>query len=219
MSRHLKNIVKDRISATIGRFCPLPANATPHAKSVSYFETVDLLNWVRGAIDHAYEGRQRRKRIVVRPSRHRKGYHELYTYHFPTRWPQACEDNRTLIKLAQRQAHDLEHDFSRTGLEYRIRFLTHYFRVFRCGLNPEPGFKPYAYFYQYTYVAILRDLYAAQAAAHAPQSAEQAQSASSEEVTFAPICERRPFQANGIRRSLRPQTITPLSTPLSTPRR
>ena len=200
MSRHLKNIVKDRISATIGRFCPLPANATPHTKSVSYFETVDLLNWVRGAIDYAHEGRQRRKRIVVRPSRHRKGYHELYTYHFPTRWSQACEDNRTLIKLAQRQAHDLEHDFSRTGLEYRIRFLTHYFRVFRCGLNPEPGFKPYAYFYQYTYVAILRDLYAAQA-----QKAAQSQ-------TITPLSCSQRYSAGSI-------SITPLSTPLSTPRR
>ena len=69
-------------------------------------------------------------------------------------------------------------------------------------------------------MAILRDLYAARAAAHAPQSAAQnqrsamqAQAVPVEDVTFEPIRPVRPFQAHSMSRSLRPQTVTPLSTP------
>ena len=34
----------------------------------------------------------------------------------------------------------------------------HYFKVFKGGAKPEPGMKPYSRFYQYTYVAIYRQL-------------------------------------------------------------
>jgi hypothetical protein len=105
-------------------------------------------------------------------------------------------------------------------------------------MDPESGFKPYSRFYQYTYVAILRDLYAAQAAqtqqsaAQNQRSATQAQAVPVEDVTFEPIRPVRPFQAwrsqltfgfeKGRRsgrpcrprhhsRSLHSQTITPLS--------
>ena len=108
----------------------------------------------------AKEGRKCRKRIVVRPSRFRAGLHELYTYHFPKHWSAACVANRELIKEAQRQAHALEHDHSIEALEWRVRFFKHYYTVFKGGAKPEPGMKPYSRFYQYTYVAIYRQLQA-----------------------------------------------------------
>ena len=52
-------------------------------------------------------------------------------------------------------------------------FFKHYFNVIRGGAKPEPGMKPYAYFYQYTYVAIYRELKASQKQA--------------EEVSFEPV--------------------------------
>ena len=54
----------------------------------------------------------------------------------------------------------MEHDHSIEALEWRVRFFNHYFRVFRDGEKPEPGLKPYSRFYQYTYVAIYRQLQA-----------------------------------------------------------
>ena len=179
MSRHLKNIIIDGLKQKCATFVQLPPNATPHTRGVRYFYPARGIESIRGAMDHVKEGRQRRKRIIVRPSRFRKGLHELYTYHFPKQWSAACVANRELIKEAQRQAHALEHDHSIEALEWRVRFFNHYFRVFKGGAKPEPGMKPYSRFYQYTYVAIYRELKAAQ------QQAQQTKQL--EEISFEPI--------------------------------
>ena len=161
MSRHLKNIVISRLASTIATFVDLPANASPHTKGVRYFRANVGIKCLWGAMNSLKEGQQRRKHIIVRPSRFRDGLFELYTYHFPTHWSAACVANRELIKEAQRQAHALERDHSMETLEWRVRFLTHYFNVFKAHKKPEPGLKPYSRFYQYTYVAIYRALQAA----------------------------------------------------------
>ena len=200
MSRHLKNIVILGLKATCASFVTLPPNATPHTKGVRYLHLADGMTTLSGAMDLIELGRQRRKRIIVRPSRFRKGLHELYTYHFPTHWSAACVANRELIKEAQRQAHALEHDYSPEAIEWRIRFFKHYFRVVKGGAQPEPGFKRYARFYQYAYVAIYRQLKAEQAAQQAQeQSAQQtpqpfALPASDEDITFDPVV-FRPLRA------------------------
>ena len=98
---------------------------------------------------------------------------------FPNHWSAACVANRELIKEAQRQAHALEHDHSIEALEWRVRFFNHYFTVFKGGAKPEPGMKAYSRFYQYTYVAIYRQLKAEQ---------EQAlQEKQLEDISFEPI--------------------------------
>ena len=150
----------DRLKSSGFEFVSLPAGSTPHKRGVHYFHTCAFLAAIRGAVDMAKEGRKCRKRIVVRPSRFRAGLHELYTYHFPKHWSAACVANRELIKEAQRQAHALEHDHSIEALEWRVRFFKHYYTVFKGGAKPEPGMKPYSRFYQYTYVAIYRQLQA-----------------------------------------------------------
>ena len=154
----MKNIVISGMQAKCATFVALPPNSTPHTKGVRYFRLATGIDSLFGAMDPVKIGRQRRKRIVVRPSRFRIGLHELYTYHFPTHWSAACVANRELIKLAQRQAHALEKDHSAEALEWRVRFLMHYFRVFKGGEQPEPGLKRYSRFYQYTYVCIYRHL-------------------------------------------------------------
>ena len=157
---HLKTKVMDRLKSSGFEFVSLPAGSTPHKRGVHYFHTCAFLTAIRGAVDMAKEGRKCRKRIVVRPSRFRAGLHELYTYHFPPHWSAACVANRELIKEAQKQAHALEHDHSIEALEWRVRFFKHYYTVFKGGAKPEPGMKPYSRFYQYTYVAIYRQLQA-----------------------------------------------------------
>ena len=160
MSRHLKSIIIARLEDRGMRFTSLPSDATPHTRGVRYFHPARGIATISGAMDHYEEGQKYKKRIVVRPSRFRKGLHELYTYHFPRHWSAACLANRELIKEAQRQAHALEHDHSIEALEWRVRFFKHYFTVFKGGEKPEPGLKPYSRFYQYTYVAIYRQLQA-----------------------------------------------------------
>ncbi|MBQ2070060.1 MAG: hypothetical protein II467_03930 [Bacilli bacterium] len=108
------------------------------------------------------EGHRYKKHIVVRRMPYAKGLLQLYTYHFPKTWSAACVANRELIKQAQRQAHALEHAHTPEALEWRIRFFNHYFTVVKGGAKPEPGLKRYARFYQYTYVAIYRQLQAQQ---------------------------------------------------------
>ena len=108
------------------------------------------------------EGHRYKKHIVVRRMPYAKGLLQLYTYHFPKTWSAACVANRELIKQAQRQAHALEHAHTPEALEWRVRFFNHYFTVVKGGAKPEPGLKPYARFYQYTYVAIYRQLQAQQ---------------------------------------------------------
>ena len=126
-----------------------------------------------------------------------------------------------MIKAAQRRAHALEKDYSPEGLEWRIRFFQHYFRVFKCGGKPEEGFKAYSRFYQYTYVAIYRQL------------KEEAQKANEkeveiEEISFEPIDFRprlREF-ASPLRRAynylenqdLQPHDIQEVANPPKIPR-
>ena len=185
MSRHLKTIVINRLAATIATFVDLPANATPHTRGVRYFRACVGVDCLWGAMNTVKEGYKYRKHIVVRPSRHRPGLFELYTYHFPTHWSAACVANRELIKEAQRRAHALERDHSMEALEWRIRFLNHYFNVFKAHKQPEPGLKPYARFYQYTYVSIYRALQSARDAAKSPEISEEKTTPS--DVTFEPI--------------------------------
>ena len=185
MSRHLKNIIISRLQDSVATFVDLPANATPHTKGVRYFYTVENIKCIWGAMNSLKEGRKRRKHIIVRPSRFRRGLFELYTYHFPKTWSAACVENRELIKLAQRQAHALEHDYSPEALEWRLRFFTHYFRVVRGGADPEPGMKRYSRFYQYTYVAIYRELQAARKAAQEPEI--NIDEISANDISFEPV--------------------------------
>ncbi len=173
----------DRLKWDGFEFVSLPAESTPHKWGVHYFHTCAFLTAIRGAVDMVKEGRRCKKRIVVRPSRFRRGLHELYTYHFPKRWSAACVANRELIKEAQRQAHALEHDHSIEALEWRVRFFNHYFRVFKGGAKPEEGMKPYSRFYQYTYVAIYRQLQAERKKAQEPES-----------VSFEPVEPEQPFR-------------------------
>ena len=196
MSRHLKNIVISGMQAKCAMFVSLPPNSTPHTKGVRYFRLAAGFTSISGAMDPVKIGRQRRKRIVERPSRFRIGLHELYTYHFPTHWSAACVANRELIKLAQRQAHALEHDHSPEAYEWKLRFLMHYFRVFKGGEQPEPGIKRYSRFYQYTYVCIYRHLQ--QIAQRAQEKSTQTTSndikqlqTTSEDISFDPIPLRR----------------------------
>ena len=160
MARHLKTIVINRLKWDGFDFVSLPRTDTPHRRGVHYFYPPEAVQYVMGAMDTRKEGQKYKKRIVVRTSRFRKGLHELYTYHFPKHWSAACVANRELIKEAQRQAHALEKDHSIEALEWRVRFFNHYFSVVKGGAKPEEGMKRYARFYQYTYVAIYRQMQA-----------------------------------------------------------
>ena len=160
MAMHLKTIVINRLKWDGFDFVSLPRTDTPHKRGVHYFRPPVEVKTLWGAMDTRKEGRHYKKRIVVRLSRFRAGLHELYTYHFPTKWSAACIANRELIKEAQRQAHALEKDHSIEALEWRVRFFNHYFSVVKGGAKPEEGMKRYARFYQYTYVAIYRQMQA-----------------------------------------------------------
>ena len=154
MGKYLKTRVIERLSATCATFVSLPPDATPSTKGVRYFTTVEGIKTIRGAMDLIREGRKYRKRIVVRPSRHRKGYHELYTYHIPKAWSQACQDNRALLHEARLQAHAIERDHSLEALEWRVQHLANYY-------NPKDGIKPYARLFHYVYFVLQRDMRAA----------------------------------------------------------
>ena len=156
-----------------------------------------------GAMNELKDGRKRRKHIIVRRCSHRPGMLQLYTYHFPKTWSKACVANREIIKLAQRRAHALEHDYTREALEWRIRFFKHYFRVFKAHQQPEPGLKAYSRFYQYVYVCIYRDLKASlqPTEENTMQSSARRSPAESSDVTFEPLSalsyyrQRRPTPA------------------------
>ena len=160
MQKHLKTHIINRLNGAISYFVPPSDVSALHSRGVRYFVPVEGLNAFWGAMNTFKEGRRYRKHIIVRKAPEHNGLLQLYTYHFPKRWSAACVANRELIKEAQRQAHALEHDHSLEALEWRIRFFNHYFRVFKGGAKPEPGLKPYSRFYQYTYVAIYRQLQA-----------------------------------------------------------
>lgn len=221
MRKHLKTRVIDDLKRAGFSFGPLPAGSTPHRRGVHYFHACDGVDYIWGAMDEEKEGRKYKKRIVVRPSRFRDGLMELYTYHFPKQWSEASVANREMIKEAQRRAHALEKDFTPEGLEWRIRFFEHYFRVFKGGGKPEEGMKAYSRFYQYTYVAIYRELQA-----EAKRAKEE--EVNIEDISFEPIEFRPRLQAflSPLRRSynyfrnryLQPPDIQVVINPQNIPR-
>ena len=203
MGKYLKTRVIERLSATCATFISLPAtrrmdgclrrrSGSPASKGVRYFTTVDGIKTFRGAMDLIREGRKYHKRIIVRPSRHRKGYHELYTYHIPKAWSKACQDNRALLHEARLQAHAIERDHSLAALEWRVRHLANYY-------TPKDGIKPYARLFHYVYFVLQRDMRAAKTESPAvlneasePASSSSAQNvraavSSPTEVSFEPI--------------------------------
>ena len=184
----------DGLSQTLATFVPHPSDSAPHAKGVRYFRISNpAIVAIWGAIDTVKQGQKCKKRIVVRPSRHYPGLHELYTYHFPKQCSKACQANRELIKTAQRLAHAIEKDHSYAALEWRIRHIQHL-------LNPVPGQKTYAHFYNFVYNSIYQSLRTASQSTQpaASQVAKQAASLSSssspsvnsEYVSFVPITSR-----------------------------
>lgn len=178
MSRHLKSIVKNRLNSIISRYIPNAEVSASHRRGVCYLEFTLGIDMYYGIMNSRKEGRHYNKHIIVRRAPRWGGkLHQLYTYHFPKTWSAACVANRELIKTAQKIAHALEHDYSLASLEWRIRFFRHYFRVFKGGAAPEPGMKAYSRFYQYTFVAIYRELKAAQQPSAEPSltSAESSQ--------------------------------------------
>jgi hypothetical protein len=184
MSRHLKTKVISGIATTCGTFVAFPPVSAPRTRGVRYFVPVEGINAFWGSMNTVKEGYKYRKHIIVRRMPYAKGLLQLYTYHFPKTWSAACVANRELIKLAQRQAHALEHAHTPEALEWRLRFFTHYFRVCKGGAKPEPGLKPYTRFYQYTYVALYRQL---QSARDAAQKAAQEPEINVEDITFEPV--------------------------------
>ena len=158
MARHLKTRIQNRLRGIISHYVQLPPNSAPRARGVRYFVPIECYKYYWGSMNTVKEGIRYKKHIVVRRMPYAKGLLQLYTYHFPKTWSAACVANRELIKQAQRQAHALEHAHTPEALEWRIRFFNHYFTVVKGGAKPEPGLKPYARFYQYTYVAIYRQL-------------------------------------------------------------
>ena len=168
MARHLKTRIQLGMRGVIDHYVSLPPNSAPRARGVRYFVPIALYEAFWGAMNMVKEGRRYKKHIVVRRMPYAKGLLQLYTYHFPKTWSAACVANRELIKQAQRQAHALEHAHTPEALEWRIRFFNHYFTVVKGGAAPEPGLKRYARFYQYTYVAIYRQLQAARDKAQHP---------------------------------------------------
>ena len=186
MKRRLKTRIIDRMKSGVGRFVPSPALSTPPARGVRYFEPIGAIAMLIGKVNTVKEGRRYKKHIVARRTSFGSSLFQLYTYHFPTHWAEGCIANRNLIKEAQRRAHALEHDHSPEAYEWRIRFFKHYFRVFKGGAKPEPGLKPYSRFYQYVYVAIYRELQAAQQQA----ANQQSQIDETADISFVPILDR-----------------------------
>ncbi len=186
MKRRLKTRIIDRMKSGVGRFVPSPALSTPPARGVRYFEPIGAIAMLIGKVNTVKEGRRYKKHIVARRTSFGSSLFQLYTYHFPTHWSEGCIANRNLIKEAQRRAHALEHDHSPEAYEWRIRFFKHYFRVFKGGAKPEPGLKPYSRFYQYVYVAIYRELQAAQQQA----ANQQSQIDETADISFVPILDR-----------------------------
>ena len=151
MGKYLKTRVMERLSATCATFVSLPSEMTPSSKGVRYFTTVAGIKTIRGAMDLIREGRKYHKRIIVRPSRHHPGYHELYTYHIPKAWSQACQDNRALMHEARVQAHAIERDHSLAALEWRVQQIANFY-------NPKDGIKPYAHLFHYVYFVLQREM-------------------------------------------------------------
>ena len=170
----------------VSRYVPPTEVSASHRRGVRYLEFIPAIKMYCGKMNTFKEGSHYNKHIIVRRVPRCGGnLYQLYTYHFPTHWSAACVENRELIKLAQRQAHALEHSYSPEALEWRLRFFTHYFRVVRGGAAPEPGMKRYSRFYQYTYVAIYRELQAARKAAQEPEI--NIDDISANDISFEPV--------------------------------
>ena len=183
MARHLKSTVKNRLKCAVAYYATHSDISASHRRGVCYLVPVAGIEMLWGAMNTHKEGRHYRKHVIVRRIPRSGGQLlQLYTCRFPKTWSAACVANRELIKEAQRQAHALEHAHTREALEWRTRFLHHYYTVFKGGAKPEPGMKPYSRFYQYTYVAIYRQLKAAQQSQEAGPVAE--------DITFEPIDSR-----------------------------
>ena len=221
MPKHLKTHIISRLDAAISYFVPPSDVSALHSRGVRYFVPEEGIDAFWGAMNTAKEGRRYRKHIIVRRAPEHKGLLQLYTYHFPRHWSAACVANRELIKEAQRQAHALEHDHSIEALEWRIRFFNHYFRVFKGGERPEPGLKPYSRFYQYTYVAIYRQLQ--EEARRAKEETVKIEEILFEPIDFRPILRRF---ASPLRRAynyfqdgdLQPPDIHEITNPPKIPR-
>lgn len=200
MARHLKSTVKNRLKCAVAYYAPHSDISASHRRGVCYLVPVAGIEMLWGAMNTHKEGRHYHKHIVVRRIPRTGGQLlQLYTYRFPKTWSAACVANRELIKEAQRQAHALEHAHTREALEWRTRFLHHYYTVFKGGAKPEPGMKPYSRFYQYTYVAIYRQLKEAARKAREEASCTLAPSVEkhsfAEDISFEPVIDRRPLRA------------------------
>ena len=154
MKKHLKTRVINGITNTFAKPVKLPSN-TKYKRGVHYFTLCEGIDSVHGAFDLPKEGHKYKKRIIIRPSKHRKGLHELYTLHIPKQWSEDCLNNREIIKQAQRIAHQIEHTHSFAALDWRVRFFKQYY-------NPEPGTKRYPHFYTFVFNTIYQSLRAKQ---------------------------------------------------------
>ena len=198
MSRHFKTRIFRRFECIIGKVIPASEISALHTRGVRYITFVDGIDAYCGMMNTHEEGRRVRKHLIARRYARCRKVFQLYTYHFPKSWSAACVANRELIKEAQRRAHALEHAHTPEALEWRIRFFNHYFKVFKGGAKPAPGMKPYSRFYQYTYVAIYRELQ------EQPRPALHLD----EDVSFEPVAapvnssDVCSFQADSIRRSM-----------------
>ena len=200
MARHLKSIIKNRLKGIVSYYAPHSDISASHAWGVCYFVPVECIKYLWGKMNTFKEGAHYKKHIVVRHYPRRGGVLQLYTYHFPKTWSAACVANRELIKLAQRQAHALEHANIPEALEWKIRFFNHYFTVVKGGAKPEPGLKPYSRFYQYTYVAIYRQLKEQQSQTTSNVQQPQTTLPDAASLSFAQI-ELDPLQSFRTRRS------------------
>ena len=188
MAQHLKSCIIRRLKCAVSYYAPHSEISASHRRGVRYLVPVVGIDMFWGAMSTHKEGRRYHKHIIVRRIPRSGGQLlQLYTYHFPKTWSAACVANRELIKEAQRQAHALEHAHTREALEWRTRFLHHYYAVFKGGAKPEPGMKPYSRFYQYTYVAIYRQL------KEEAQKAKEPAEINIEDISFEPI-ESRPLR-------------------------
>lgn len=191
MAQHLKSRIIRRLKAAVSYYPPHADISASHRRGVCYLVPVVGIDMFWGAMNTVKEGRHYKKHIIVRRVPRRGGQLlQLYTYRFPKSWSAACVANRELIKEAQRRAHALEHDCSYAGIDWHIRFFKHYFRVVKGGAAPEPGMKRYSRFYQYTYVAIYRELKAAQSEQTQVQTTQQQAhepAINMDDITFDPI--------------------------------
>ncbi len=218
MPKHLKTKIIDALETSCATFVSLPPSATPHARTVRFLTFCEGIDTVHKAMDMNADGRKHKKRIIVRPSRHRPGLHELYTYHFPKTWSAACVANRQLIKTAQRMAHAIERDHSLQALEWRVRFLHQLYTLpvwYKDMTDVPVSQRRYPHFYSYVFATIYHSLRAAAQTAQQEMkqtdSLPQNDTAALQEVTFEPIAQRPASFSCRCARSHRPFAIRPFA--------